>query len=378
MTRVLTVDDSRAIRSIVSKQVRELGFEVDEADNGEDGLAKLADIAYDLVVLDVSMPVMDGPEMLKRMRADGNMTPVVMLTSEARRQTVAEVMKAGIDDYVLKPFQAEELTSKIRKALKLGPSAPAPVPAAVAPVALAEAPREPTRQFIDVLVIDDMENVHKRLRGLLPNHISVLGLTSAQSALASCRERVARVILVDAEIPDVNSVALLNQLRLLQPHAAFLSLNLRTLNDAEKEAKSQGFDGVMYKPFDKNSMEDFLLKYFDNQDIVIHDDNVVTLGAHTGTEDRLDRYFQRLGQLVPPVLEKVAAACFDAVVIDTTKMPTRADLVPKALISFAEQSQKLGMDTKVVGTPELQNVLRGFTETAALPFFTSVGAARGS
>ena len=64
MPRILTVDDSKAIRMIVGKQVAELGFDVDEAEDGLLGLSKLEEVTYDLVILDVTMPNMDGPSML--------------------------------------------------------------------------------------------------------------------------------------------------------------------------------------------------------------------------------------------------------------------------------------------------------------------------
>ena len=68
MPRILTVDDSRTVRMILTKQVSELGFEIDEAEDGEQGLAKLEEASYDLVLLDVTMPVLDGPGMLTKMR----------------------------------------------------------------------------------------------------------------------------------------------------------------------------------------------------------------------------------------------------------------------------------------------------------------------
>jgi DNA-binding response OmpR family regulator len=78
MARILTVDDSKAIRSIVGKQVLELGFEVDEAEDGVFGLSKLEELEYDLVILDVTMPNLDGPGMLAKMREGGNKTPVLI------------------------------------------------------------------------------------------------------------------------------------------------------------------------------------------------------------------------------------------------------------------------------------------------------------
>src|SRR3990172_6049639 len=259
MPIVLTVDDSRAVRTIVSKAVKDLGFEVAEAEDGVQGLEKLTECQYDLVILDVTMPNLDGPGMLGTMRGAGNMTPVIMLTSESKRSIIAGAMKSGITDYILKPFKPEELRNKILSVLQgagggaedvVASSMPGGAPAAGVAAGASPARDPGAKQFVDVMVVDDMENVHKRLRGMVPAHLSMNGFTSAQSALASAREKVYRVILVDTEIPDVNSTVLAQQIKVLQPHAAFVALALRTTAPEQtKDLKSQGFSEVLYKPF---------------------------------------------------------------------------------------------------------------------------------
>jgi two-component system cell cycle response regulator len=390
MTRVLTVDDSRAIRNIVQKQLTECGFEVDEAEDGEKGLAALEECVYDLVVLDVTMPVLDGPGMLAKMREAGHKTPVLMLTSESKRSVIAGCMKLGIDDYILKPFKPDELRGKVLKALKQegGASLVTPVapgaPAGVASVAASEpsAARAPAtgeagpRPFVDVLVVDDMENVQRKLRSLLPANLTLHAAMSAQAALASGRDKVCRVILVDVDIPDVNSVALMNQLRALQPHAAILALPLRSAADMGKDAREQGFDGVLVKPFQSEEIEDFLLKYFDNQDVLTLADNVLQAGPYTGKEDRVDRYYARLVELSRGALEKAAAACFDDAILDLTAAPLKAERTVRAVLDVDRQAKKLGLALRLVGTREVAKVLTGFADTAAMPFYASVPEAR--
>jgi DNA-binding response OmpR family regulator len=123
MPAILTVDDSRAVRTIVGKQVKELGFDVLEAEDGQQGLDQLASAQVDLVLLDVTMPNMDGPAMLQKMREGGNQTPVIMLTSESKRSIVSGAMKLGIADYILKPFKPEELRTKVLAVLQGEPGA---------------------------------------------------------------------------------------------------------------------------------------------------------------------------------------------------------------------------------------------------------------
>ena len=387
MPTVLTVDDSRAVRTIVSKQVRDLGFEVVEAEDGVQGLAKLEECQFDLVILDVTMPNMDGPTMLGRMREAGNTTPVIMLTSESKRSIIAGAMKSGITDYILKPFKPEELRNKILSVLQGGGEVEEVVagsrPGGAPPAGVAEAAPPPrdggARAFVDVMVVDDMENVHKRLRGMLPAHLSMNAFTSAQSALASAREKVYRVVIVDTDIPDVNSAVLAQQIKVLQPHAAFVALALRTVGgDPSKELKEQGFGDVLFKPFTQDHVDDFLVQYFDNQEFLTSEDNLLRVAAFVGKPERLDRYFSRIAQLLPAVLNKVASACYEEVIVDLANVPTQGDRLPKLLVWAAGQAKEMGMGMAVIGTAEIQKVLASFEETRGIRYFATVQEARAA
>jgi len=259
--RILTVDDSSTIRTIIGKTLGELGFAIEQAEDGEQGLAKLATGPVDLILLDVTMPVMDGPTMLEKLRASGDKTPVIMLTSESKRSIMVGAIKLGVSDYILKPFKGDELRTKVLKALHLDEAtfarAAAPV-VAPAPVAIAA----PSGDTLDILVIDDMENVHKKLRTLLPEVVSMKGCANARDAIQACRDASYRVIVIDLVIPDVNSVTLMNQLRELQPQAVMTALALRSATDAATDAKTRGFDDCICKPFDAALVEQWRIKYF--------------------------------------------------------------------------------------------------------------------
>lgn len=384
MSRILTVDDSKAIRMIVSKQVTELGFEVDEAEDGLLGLGKLEELTYDLVILDVTMPNLDGPGMLAKMREAGNKTPVLMLTSESKKSIMVDVMKAGIEDYILKPFKPEELKAKVLKVLKLtGPiGAPVTTSGVGASSSVNTIPSGRTeatgKQFVDILVIDDMENVPKKLKTLVPPHVSVANALSANAALALCREKVFRVILIDTDIPDVNSAALMNQLRTLQQHAAFLALPLRTPQDVLKEQQALGFDDVIYKPFDKDSIDDFLIRYFNDQDLVVAEENLVKVGAFSGKEDRLEKYFSRVTKLVEENIERLAAACFDEVIVDLSTAPVKSDRTPRLVLDIKKEASKRGIEVKLVAGSEVSGLLKKFDETAKMVVSPSVNEARAA
>ncbi len=110
----LIVDDSRIIRKVARRIVEGLGFEVDEAADGSEALAFCGGVIPEVILLDWSMPVMDGMTFLRRLRAlPGGMAPKILFcTIETRAERIAEALSAGADDYVMKPFDGEILTSK--------------------------------------------------------------------------------------------------------------------------------------------------------------------------------------------------------------------------------------------------------------------------
>ena len=123
--RVLVVDDFPTMRRIVRNLLRQLGFEnVDEAENGEDALKKLRSAEYGLVVSDWNMPVMEGIELLKNVRSDPQLKdiPFLMVTAEAEKEKVIEAIKAGVDNYIVKPFTGEVLKEKLEKIAQKKPS----------------------------------------------------------------------------------------------------------------------------------------------------------------------------------------------------------------------------------------------------------------
>jgi len=392
MSRILTVDDSRAVRMIVAKQVRELGYEVEEAEDGVLGLAQTEETKFDLIILDVTMPNLDGPGMLSQLRERGDDTPVLMLTSESKRSIVAGLMKLGITDYILKPFKPEELRAKILKALKKEGAAPAaaeaaaveaappPAPSAseVVPAGAARADAGGAKPFFDVLVIDDMENVQKRLRQFLPEHLTLAGALNAQSGLTMCRERVFRVILIDSEMPDVNTASLVKSLRLLQPSAALVLLSLRTTNNAAGEARDMGLDTVVYKPFTSEGVEEFLSKYFDNQELVVKEDDLIRVAAFKGREERLPGYFMRVSSLAAKTLDEIAAACFAEAIVDVSRIPAQSAKPAALIIELGEHARKVGIELRIVGSPEVVQLLRQYAETAGMAVFNTVEQARGA
>ena len=105
--------------------LKQIGFEsIDEAENGEDALRKLKGGDYGLVVSDWNMPIMEGIELLKRVRSDPHLKdiPFLMVTAEAEKEKVIEAIKAGVDNYIVKPFTGEVLKEKLEKIAQKKPT----------------------------------------------------------------------------------------------------------------------------------------------------------------------------------------------------------------------------------------------------------------
>jgi len=371
MPRILTVDDSRPIRMIVSKALIEMGFEVGEAEDGNDGLKKLAEGAFDLVVLDVTMPNLDGPGMLAKMREVGNKTPVLMLTSESKTSIVAALMKLGISDYLLKPFKSDELRAKVLKALKL----PANYTAQSANAAAAS---DAGDGKLIMLVIDDMENVHKKLRSMMPETVELETAMSVADALNAVRGKKFKAILVDAEIQAGGPAPLVKQLRLLAPAAGIWGMALRSANNVSKEMRDLGFDDALQKPFTQDSIDALIEQYAaKNETLFVAKEDLIELTPFLGKEDKLERYFTKLSTDVKTVVQKLGEACFEKAVIDATQIPLQQPArVAQFLVDTFKTATDLGIAVKVVGSPELPKAMRGFQETKDLHCFTSVEEAR--
>ena len=119
--KVLVVDDSKTIRMIVKKAFKPFKCEIVEAGDGKEGLEMAAGEKPGLIVLDITMPVMTGVEMLEQLRADPELaaTPVIMLTAESGKENVMKILKMGVKDYMVKPFKGQDLIERVNKILTL-------------------------------------------------------------------------------------------------------------------------------------------------------------------------------------------------------------------------------------------------------------------
>jgi DNA-binding response OmpR family regulator len=125
--RVLVVDDDRKLASMVRRELTDQGYAVDVAYDGEEGLAFAELGPYDLILLDVVMPGMDGLSVCRRLREQKVRTPVLMLTARAHVDERVGGLDSGADDYLVKPFNFRELHARVRALLRRGDAPKEPV-----------------------------------------------------------------------------------------------------------------------------------------------------------------------------------------------------------------------------------------------------------
>lgn len=117
-SRILIVEDDPAVREALERALGFEGYETETARDGAVALSMLRDAEYDLIVLDVMMPHLDGLETCRRIRAGGDDVPILMLTARTAVDDRVEGLDAGADDYVAKPFSLDELLARIRALLR--------------------------------------------------------------------------------------------------------------------------------------------------------------------------------------------------------------------------------------------------------------------
>jgi two-component system chemotaxis response regulator CheY len=116
----LVVDDSASMRQLISFALKDAGYDVLAAENGNEALGRLSGTKVDMVITDLNMPEMDGIELIKKLRGmqDYKFVPIIMLTTESQEDKKQEGRLAGASGWIVKPFSPEQLIGVVKKFLK--------------------------------------------------------------------------------------------------------------------------------------------------------------------------------------------------------------------------------------------------------------------
>jgi len=116
--RLLLIEDEQALQQQLKQQLEKSGYSVDCASDGEDGLFQATEITYDLAIIDLGLPKIDGLTVIEKIRAQNITTPIIILTARSQWQEKVKGLEMGADDYVTKPFQMDEVLARVKALLR--------------------------------------------------------------------------------------------------------------------------------------------------------------------------------------------------------------------------------------------------------------------
>ena len=118
MEKVLIIEDDKDIADLIAIHIADLGFEIDKAFDGKEGLLKALKYVYKMILLDIRLPGLDGVEICKKIRQEKNHTPILMVTSKSEEIDKIIGLEVGADDYITKPFSIRELIARVKAILR--------------------------------------------------------------------------------------------------------------------------------------------------------------------------------------------------------------------------------------------------------------------
>lgn len=354
--KILTVDDSKTIRLIVAKAFKPFDCEVLEGSNGVEGLAVAAREKPDIIILDFTMPIMDGFEMLSKLKADADLKsiPVIMLTAEAGREQVLKIAKLGVRDYLIKPFKEEMIVERVSRVVDLKPRGES--------VAKSKNYDDP----ITILVVDDKPAIVDQIRnGLADTKWKVEGVSAPGQAVDYCSGTVPDLVMTSLSLPENGGYTLLQMLRGGSKSKGIPVFGLTVKTDTEQQAKAQqsGFSGIITKPIDFDDLKskvcrtlslDTSSRFFTQKDGAL----VMTLPADFGQT--------AANQVSVYLRAKITAAVdagLDKVIIDMSQLKKADITLIKLGLSTIQLCTELSLKYSMIGSEPVCQECKNYEET---------------
>jgi two-component system cell cycle response regulator len=362
--KILTVDDSKTIRMIVARAFKTFACEILEAADGVEGLTVAQRERPDIILLDLTMPVMDGVEMLTRLKAVPELrsTPVVMLTAESGRENVLRIAKLGVRDYLIKPFKEELIIERVGRVIDLK--------------AKSEAAAR-TKRFDDplqILVVDDKPAIVEQILACMAGTAwKVSGVGQAGQAVDFCGVTLPDVILVSLSLPEDAGFMLFQMFRasVRTKSIPVLALSVKTAQEEQARAQQLGFTGLVTKPIDSADLQikiirvlnlDTSHKYFQRRDNLL----VLTLPASFNqlvANDIFIHLRQKLCEAVDAGLTRL--------VLDMSQLKAADVILIKLGLQVIQFCAELDMRYILIGAEAVCRECKNYEETKDWQFINS-------
>ena len=370
--KVLTVDDSKTVRIIVKKAFKPFDCEILEAANGVEGLAVAAKENPDLILLDVTMPVMDGVEMLTKLKADPALKsiPVVMLTAEGGRDNVLKIAKIGVRDYLVKPFKEEALVEKCSRVIDLKP--------------VNESSAKTTKSILDpadLLIVEDKPAIVQQIQeGLKHTPWKFRGVSTQGEAIDAIAKQVPDLILISLSLPDESAFTLFRLIRtnVKTKYTPVFALVVKTETTQQQAAQTVGFSAIITKPIDAQELESKIAKAMNldtSQRYYSIDGDIMVMRLPEVCSPAV--IAEAAAYLKPKFAEAVDAG-YNKVVIDIHQIKSLHMGIIKLLFQAMQTCRELAMQFALVGNPQIISECKGFEDTRGWTFYDSLDEAKSN
>ncbi len=225
-TRVLIVDDDIPFAKGLLDILNEKGYEAIAVDNGADGLKKVKEIAFDVILLDIKLPAMNGVEVFKRIKKISTKATVIMMTAYSVEDLIKDALKEGAYGVLHKPLDIDKVINMIETSKENG--------------AL-------------LMIVDDDVNARNTLKDVLEHKGYVVTLASdGQEAVDIAKERPLDIIFVDMKLPVLNGLETYLAIKEISPKltAVIITAYRQEMKDLVGQALKKGAYSCLYKPFD--------------------------------------------------------------------------------------------------------------------------------
>lgn len=366
--KILTVDDSKAVRMIVKKAFKTFDVQIAEAANGVEGLAAAAKEKPELILLDVTMPVMDGVEMLTKLKADPDLKgiPVIMLTAEAGRENVMKIAKIGIRDYIVKPFKEESLIDKVGRVIDLRP----------------KEEKQSKQKGIDdscfILVVDDKPAIIDQVSHGLDSNWKVEGVKSTGEAIDYCQNNKPDAIMISLSLPEESAFTLFRILRsnMKTKYIPIFGLVVKSETHLQQQATQSGFSAIVTKPIDFEDLGNKLAKAINldtSKRYFFREDSFFIL--RFPEELTSNKQNEVIGYLKPQISQAVDAG-LSKIVIDATQLAALDTGVLKLMIMTNDLCKDLGLMLTMAGNEKIIGECKQYAESKDWVLHTSVEDAK--
>jgi two-component system, cell cycle response regulator len=369
--KILTVDDSKAVRMIVRKAFKNFDVDILEASNGVEGLAVASKEGPDIILLDVTMPVMDGVEMLTKLKADALLKPipVMMLTAEAGKENVMKIAKIGIRDYVVKPFKEEVMIEKVGRIIDLKP------------ISDESSKKRTLKDACNFLVVEDKPAIIKQITdGVAHTPWKIHGAASTGEAIDFCSKSIPDVVFISLSLPDDGASTLFKLLRsqVKTKFVPIFGLSVKTAVQEQQNAQQLGFTTIITKPIDFEELESKVAKainldtserYFE-----FAEDHLLVKIPKSISQNGINE----ISAFLKPKISEAVDNGLTRVIFDAHELLNVNVNIIKLLVQAMQVCQELSLKYHLVGSAQVIAECKNFEESRDWTFFDSMEKARAA